>query len=127
VTREPVSTRSSGNPFADLGMTDPDLRLAKAKLAQKITAIMREQGLTQVQIAEKLGIDQPQVSRITRGVLKDFSIDRLMELVKRLNQDIEISVRENPEPCRPARMVVTYPEFAIAADGPNRADRMKFE
>jgi predicted XRE-type DNA-binding protein len=127
VTREPVSSPSSGNPFADLGMSDPDLRLAKAKIAQKITAIMREQNLTQVQIAEKLGVDQPQVSRITRGILKNYSIDRLMELVRRLNQDIEISIKENPEPSRPARMTVTYPELAIAADGRKRLDTMSFE
>jgi predicted XRE-type DNA-binding protein len=127
VTREPVFSPSSGNPFADLGMSDPDVRLAKAKLAQKITAVMREQGLTQVQMAEKLGIDQPQVSRITRGNLKNYSIDRLMELVKRLNQDIEISIRENPEPSRPAQMTLTYPELSIAADGPKRPDNVSFE
>jgi predicted XRE-type DNA-binding protein len=127
MTRKPASISSSGNPFADLGMTDPDLRLAKAKLAQKITAIMREQELTQVQLAEILGVDQPQVSRITRGRLSDFSIDKLMELVKRLNQDIEISVRQNPEPSRPARMVVTYPEGSIAADGPGSVERVRFD
>jgi predicted XRE-type DNA-binding protein len=108
-------------------MSDPDLRLAKAKLAQRITAIMREQGLTQVQMAEKLEIDQPQVSRITRGILKDFSLERLMELVKRLNQDVEIRVGENPEPSRPARTTVVYSDLALAADGSSRPDRMKFD
>ena len=127
MTRKPVFTPSSGNPFADLGMSDPELRLAKAKLAQKITAIMREEGMTQVQMAERLGIDQPQVSRITRGILKDYSIDRLMDLVKRLNLDIEIRVRVNPDPSRSARMTVTYAERAIAADAASRPDRMSFE
>jgi predicted XRE-type DNA-binding protein len=125
-----VSSRSSGNPFADLGMADADTRMAKAQLAQRITAVMRERGLNQVQIAEKLGIDQPQVSRITRGQLKDFSLDRLMALVKRLNQDIEITIRDNPEPSRPAQLVVTtescYSELAIAASSSGHP-KMQFD
>lgn len=28
---EPLSTRSSGNPYADLGMSNPDERLANAR------------------------------------------------------------------------------------------------
>lgn len=107
MSREPVSIRGSGNPFADMGMDDADARLAKARLAQRITAIMRERDLTQQQLADTLGIDQPQVSRISRGQLQDFSLERLMHLVNSLNQDIEITVRNNSEPSRPAHLMVT--------------------
>ena len=93
--------------LADLGMADADARLAKAQLAQRITAIMRERDLTQQQMAEALSIDQPQVSRISRGQLHDFSLERLMHLVNRLDQDIEITIKDNPEPSRPAQIVVT--------------------
>jgi predicted XRE-type DNA-binding protein len=110
MTRKPVSTRSSGNPFADLHMADADTRLAKAKLAQRITADMREHHLTQAQVASKLGIDQPQVSRITRGQLADFSLEKLLALVNRLNMDVEINVIPNPEPDRRPHLVVRYPE-----------------
>jgi predicted XRE-type DNA-binding protein len=112
-----VSSRSSGNPYADLGMADADNRLAKARLAQKITAVMHERGLTQIQIAEMIGIDQPQVSRIARGQLKDFSLDKLLELVRRLDLDIEIRVIPNPEPTRPARIAVDAAELPVAAHG----------
>lgn len=126
---EPEPTASAGNPFADFGMSNPDERLAKATLALKITAIMREQGLTQAEMADRLGIDQPQVSRLSRGALKDFSIGRLMDLVKRLNQDIDIIVRDNPEPSRRARVAVTVTstDDAIAADGQGRSLRMQFD
>lgn len=104
---EPMSTVSSGNPFADLGMSDADTRLAKAKIAQKITAIMRDRQLTQVEVARILDISQPRVSEITRGQLKDFSLQRLMELMKGLDMDVEITVIPNPEPgLRAARLVV---------------------
>ena len=117
MTRKPVSTRSAGNPFADLGMSDPDTRLAKAKLALRITAFMREHNLTQGQMAEKLAIDQPQVSRIARGQLKTVSLEKLLALVNRLNMDIEITVMPNPEPARRAHLVVRYPEDRVTAAG----------
>jgi predicted XRE-type DNA-binding protein len=113
-------TLSSGNPFADLGMADADLRLAKARLAQQVLAVMREEGLTQIQVAERMGIDQPQVSRITRGQLKDFSLEKLIELVRRLNMDVKISVTPNLEPSREARVIVSrvaHSHFALAVDG----------
>jgi len=128
MTREPASTRSSGNPFADLGLSDADTRLAKARLAQKIAAIMREQGLTQEQVAEKLGVDQPRVSRITRGQLKDVRLEKLLEYVNRLNMDIEISVTPNPEPSRPARLSVLYLQDRMAAaDSDSRPDPVRFD
>jgi len=128
MTSEPVSTRSSGNPFADLGLADADTRLAKARLAQKITAIMREQNLTQEQVSEKLGIDQPRVSRIIRGQLKEVSLEKLLALVKRLNMDIEINVTPNPEPARPARLAVSYSSDRMAANGgATRPDRVQFD
>jgi predicted XRE-type DNA-binding protein len=110
MSNEPASTASSGNPYADFGMADAETRLAKARLAQQITAVMREQNLTQVALAEKLGIDQPRVSLIVRGQLNAFSLDRLMALVNRLNLDIEIRVTPNTESARPAHTVVRYQE-----------------
>lgn len=106
MNQEPDSTCGSGNPYADLGMADAELQIAKAQLALRIIGIMREPELTQAQLAEKLGIDQPQVSRLTRGQLGTFSLERLMTLVQRLDQDIEIMVRDNPGPARPAHLVV---------------------
>lgn len=89
-SEEPVFTRGSGNPFAGPGMPEAELRLAKARLAQQVTAVMGERVLTRAQIAAEMGIDQPRVSRITRGQGNDFSLERLMELVRRLGVDIEI-------------------------------------
>jgi predicted XRE-type DNA-binding protein len=128
MSRKPVSTRGSGNAFADLGMADPDTRLAKARLAQKITAIMHEQNLTQQQIAEMLDVDQPQVSRITRGQLKDFSLEKLMALVNRLNMDIEISVTPNPESARRAHLIVRDHVDGVAAAGEgSQPERFRFD
>ena len=84
--------KSSGNVFADLGVKDPEEALVKARLAHVIADAVSGRGLTQTEAADFLGIDQPKVSRLVRGQLAGFSIDRLFRFVKLLGSDIEISV-----------------------------------
>ena len=71
----------SGNVFADLGLPNPEERLAKAELASRIGEAVRQRRLTQAATAELLGIDQPKVSRLMRGYLTNFSTDRLMHFL----------------------------------------------
>jgi predicted XRE-type DNA-binding protein len=113
---KPRFTESSGNVFADLGLPDAGTRLAKAELAPDYREI-EERELTQREAAEILGIDQPKVSAITRGRLKEFSLDRLLTFVSRLGLDVEIVVSANPEPARPPRLVVHNVDRAVAATG----------
>lgn len=54
-------TRGSGNVFADLGLPNPEERLAKAELALAISRAIKERGLTQREAATLMGIDQPKV------------------------------------------------------------------
>ena len=87
---------SSGNVFADLGLSEPDERLAKADLALAIAREIERRGITQSQAADRLGVAQPDVSNITRGRLSGYSIERLTRLLNALGQDVEIRVRPVP-------------------------------
>ena len=84
---------SSGNVFADLGVAHPEEALAKAQLARAICLLVEKEGLTQRAVAERLGIDQPKVSALTRGRLADFFTDRLLRFLLRLGHDVKISVQ----------------------------------
>ena len=86
--------KSSGNVFADLGVKNPEEALVKARLARVIADAIEVRSLTQVEAAELLGIDQPKISRLVRGQLAGFSIDRLFRFVTLLGSDIEITVIE---------------------------------
>ena len=86
--------KSSGNVFADLGVKNPEESLVKARLAHVISDAIRICGMTQIEAAEVLGIDQPRVSRLVRGQLAGFSIDRLFRFVTLLGSDIEITIVE---------------------------------
>ena len=86
---------SSGNVFADLGLPNPEERLVKAELASKISSLIDEKQLTQMNAAELLGIDQPKVSALVRGRLSGFSTDRLLGFLLALGNDVDIVVKPN--------------------------------
>lgn len=84
---------SSGNVFADLGFPNPERELLKARLTLQIYRIIKQRGLTQTAAGEVLGIKQPHVSALMRNRAGNFSVERLMEFLTALGQDIEITVR----------------------------------
>ncbi len=84
---------STGNIFADLGLPHPEQELLKAKLTLQIYRLIKNRDLTQVEAGKILGIKQPHVSLLMRNRSGSFSVERLMEFLTALGQDIEISVR----------------------------------
>jgi predicted XRE-type DNA-binding protein len=85
------------NIFADLGFPHPEEHLAKAGLAVQIIEIIRRRRLSQNAAAEILGIDQPKVSALMRGQLKNFSLDRLCRFLNALDKDVDIVVKDKPK------------------------------
>ncbi len=85
-------TKSSGNVFKDIGLADPDERLAKAKLVMRINALIEQANLKQTEAAKILKINQPKVSALMNGRLNGFSIERLIHFLNLLDQDVKIVV-----------------------------------
>lgn len=93
-TDETVSFETgSGNVFADIGIANPDLALAKAQLVQRIRELIERRKLTQAKAAKLLKLDQPKVSALVRGRVAGYSIDRLLRFLNALGQHVEITVR----------------------------------
>lgn len=86
-------TRSSGNVFADLGLPDADAHLLKAHVVVAITDMIDQQGLNQTAAASRMGIAQPDLSKLLRGQFRGFSLERLLDLARALGGDIEIKVK----------------------------------
>lgn len=126
MNEQPRITRSSGNVYSDLGFDEPDIELAKAQLASRLIAIIEERGLTQTAAGELLGIDQPKVSMITRGRLGDFSVERLMHLLTKFNQDIEISVTPSEREGRFIAKIPSAPARSVATASPASKDGAQF-
>jgi predicted XRE-type DNA-binding protein len=83
----------SSNVFADLGLPHAEQELLKARLTLQIYKIIKDRGLTQAKAGEILGIKQPHVSALMRNRAGAFSVERLMEFLTALGQDVEIIVR----------------------------------
>jgi predicted XRE-type DNA-binding protein len=86
-------TKSGGNVYADLGIKNADEHALKAELVRQIAAVMKEQELTQTAAARRLGVEQPDVSKMLKGHFRQFSVERLMRFLVALGQDVEIVVR----------------------------------
>jgi len=82
-----------GNVFADLGLARPEQELLRAKLTLQIYRLIKERGLKQAEAGKILGLKQPHVSALMRNRSGNFSVERLMEFLTALGQDVEISVK----------------------------------
>ncbi len=87
---------SSGNVFADLNLPDADDLPIQAELSRLIYLQIKRLGLTQIQAAVRLGLKQPDVSKLMNGRHAGFSADRLFRFLNALDQDIQIIVRQKP-------------------------------
>lgn len=96
----------SGNVFADLELPDAQELHLKSRLAMEIRGIIERRGLTQVRAAEIIGLDQPRVSKLMRGRLNDFSVERLLVIVQRLGHSIEVRIDAQERAPQETRAIV---------------------
>ena len=96
----------SGNVFEDLGLPDPEVRLAKVDLARVIEAIIKERDITQRQAAALLGIAASDMSDLLRGKLARFSLERLERFLLALDMDVRIQVAPRRPRSKNARLSV---------------------
>ena len=82
-----------GNVFADLGFPNAEREQLKARLTLQIYRLIKDRALTQAEAGAILGIKQPHVSGLMRGQSGNFSVERLMDFLTSLGQDVEITVR----------------------------------
>ena len=85
---------SSGNVYADLGDSQADEMLVKARLAFKIGEIIKQRHLTQVEAADLLGLTQPKLSGLLRGQFRGVSEAKMLECLNRLGRDMQIVIRK---------------------------------
>ena len=92
--------------FADLGFPDAAERQVKLRLAYALNQVIEERKLSQADAAKKLGVTQPKVSALRHYKLTGFSVERLMNLLTAVDQDVEIVIRRNPRSRKGGRITV---------------------
>jgi predicted XRE-type DNA-binding protein len=96
--------RGSGNVFADLGFDNPEEELLKAQIVAHIRTLVEERSLSQVDTARLLKLKQPDVSKMLRGRVEGYSIERLLRFVRALGEDVTITVRQTNRHQEPGKL-----------------------
>jgi predicted XRE-type DNA-binding protein len=86
-------TNGSNNVFSDLGFIDAKERQIKTKLAITVNDLIKSHRLKQKEAALLLGVPQPKISALKNYQLDMFSVERLIEFLTALHQDVEIVIK----------------------------------
>ena len=103
-----VIEKSSGNIFADIGFANDQEMLVKANLALKISEIIAQRRLTQIEAAAILGMPQPKLSKLLRGQFHGVSETKMLECLNKLGRDIQIVIRKANRDKRIGRTSVVF-------------------
>ncbi len=88
--------RGSGNVYRDFGRPNAGLEQARAIIAAKIIHIIDERKLS-TRDAEKLtGISHSEFSRIRNTQLRRFTLDRMIVILGKLDEDVEVNITFRP-------------------------------
>ncbi len=85
----------SGNVFADVGLPNAAEHMLKAQIAGEIHRLIKGRNLTQTKAAVLMGITQPEVSRLLRGYLREYSVGRLLQFLTAFERDVDIVIRQH--------------------------------
>ena len=91
----------SGNVFRDFGRPDADVQQTKAILAAQIIGILDDEGLSTRKAQERTGIGYADFARIRNAKLDRFTIDRLMTVLNKLGQQVDVRIDVHPRPATP--------------------------
>jgi predicted XRE-type DNA-binding protein len=107
MTRKTKIETGSGNIFADLGRPDAQTHFLKAQIVSELYRLTHERKLTQAQAGKRMGISQPEVSRLFKGHFREYSVERLMGFLTAFDRDVEIVARARKKPGRTGRITFT--------------------
>jgi predicted XRE-type DNA-binding protein len=65
---------------------------ARAELAQALTALVRDQGWTQAEAAQRCGVTQPRMNDLLRGRISRFSLDALVNMAVSSGQRVRVAL-----------------------------------
>jgi predicted XRE-type DNA-binding protein len=92
------------NVFAEIGLPDADTHLLKAQIVAEILRLVRGRKLTQSAAGKIMGISQPEVSRLFKGVFREYALERLLGFLAAFDRDIDITVRPRTNDGAPGRV-----------------------
>ena len=65
----------------------------RLKVISQIVELREKLGLTQAELAHKIGVSQPFIGRLENDAASNLSLETLVKIVEALNGEIEIRIR----------------------------------
>lgn len=91
--RRKGSRKTASNVIAEPHRDGLERVPAKRVLAAKLNELIDSRQLSQTEVAQITGMTQPKVSQIRQHKLQNISLERLMQALASLDQQVEIVVR----------------------------------
>ena len=70
-----------------------DADLARLRVEQDLIMLREEQGLSQRDLARRVGVSQPVIARIEAGKAKNLQLRTLLKIASALHGQVEITIR----------------------------------
>lgn len=75
----------------------------KTRIVMLIASVMERHGLTQTSAAARMGISQPDLSKLLRGSFRGFTLERLLACAQAIGIDFEIKAKPPADAHREGR------------------------
>ena len=70
-----------------------DADLTRLRVEQDLIGLREEQGLSQRDLARRLGVSQPVIARIEAGTAQNLQLRTLLKIAAALNGQVDITIR----------------------------------
>jgi predicted XRE-type DNA-binding protein len=88
--------RGSGNVFRDFGRVNASVEQARAILAAEIIRTLDKNRLSTREAEKLTGVSHSEFSRIRNARLERFTLDRMITILGKLDEDVEVNVTLKP-------------------------------
>lgn len=103
------ATAIRGDIFEALGLDDASELRARVDLAVALThearRIIKSEGISQKELARRIGLDPGDLSRLMNGSVGEFSQERLERFLNAVGCDVAITVRRSADDRTPTTYV----------------------
>jgi transcriptional regulator with XRE-family HTH domain len=95
-----------------------EARLNELRLEQQLAALREARGLSQTQVAERVGVSQPAIAKLESGKVKNLQVKTLVRLAAALGA--RVTIEFTAEDQNPPRMPEGSPPHPSRGSGPAR-------
>ena len=88
--------RGTGNVFRDFGRVNASVEQARAILASEIIRTLDKSGLSTREAEKLTGVAHSEFSRIRNARLERFTLDRMIAILGKLDEAVEVNVTFRP-------------------------------